>query len=112
MRQAAGQHGAPAAGQCPMQPSRAPTVYQVQSANGAGTGAPQSRVSPVSQMQTVAANQSPSPTTMAHSCTTAALSSVCTPIHNHHPGIHNPLHNLVYVHTYYEGPYVPIYVRT
>ena len=102
IRQAGAQHGA-AGAQCPMTgPNRArATVYQV------SAGGPQNRVSPVSTMQSV--NHSPSPTITTSPTTTT--SSVCTPLHNPHPNL-NPLHNLVYVHAYYEGPYVPIYVRT
>ena len=89
---------------------------------------PQSRVSPVSKLQQSQCShipQSPSPTTSVASnpalplppatCTQPLLPSVCAPIHNapHPSALHNPLHNLVYVHAYaYEGPYVPIYVRT
>ena len=95
IRPAGAQHGA-AGAQCPMAgPNQAP-VYQVPAA-----GAPQNRVSPVSTIQSV--NQSlSSPTT--------TTTSVCAPIHNPHQAA--PLHSLVYVHAYYEGPYVPIYVRT
>lgn len=104
IRQSGAQHGA-AGAQCPMAGPNRATVYQVPAAGG--SGAPQNRVSPVSTMQSV--NQCPSPTTTT--CTTTAVSSVCTPLHNPHPNL-NPIHNLVYVHAYYEGPYVPIYVRT
>lgn len=119
-------------------PPPPPQVYQT-SPGAASSGAPpppqpqpQSRVSPVSTITTIQSqchshNQSPSPTALSHaqasplnnnSCTGAAAftSGICAPLQHHnpaHPGpLHSPLQNLVYVHTYYEGPYVPIYVRT
>jgi hypothetical protein len=93
-----------------------PQVYQAANGSAGPQPGPQSRVSPVSTMQSQCShNQSPSPTVTSHvTCTSAAaLTPVATPLHNQHPGpLHNPLHNLVYVHAYYEGSYVPIYVRT
>lgn len=109
----------------PPPPPPPQAVYQAQAAVSPGqpAQAPQSRCSPITTAalppQCAGHNQPPSPTTASltphqhSSCTGAALSSVCAPLHPGHPGpLHSPLHNLVYVHAYYEGPYVPIYVRT
>ncbi|KAL7293037.1 hypothetical protein TKK_0013481 [Trichogramma kaykai] len=130
MRQVAA-HGPPRA---PGPPQPAPQPLYQAAANGAVNQAqgPQNRVSPVSTLQSQCTHhnpQSPSPTASVTTTTTLApppqmqptssctqaLTSVCAPIHNPaHPGaLHSPLQNLVYVHAYaYEGPYVPIYVRT
>ena len=76
--------------------------------------APQAQHRPLFQVQSSPAGQQAqakqSPHNNNNSPTTASCAAAVYP--HQPPNTINPLHNLVYVHTYYEGPYVPIYVRT